>query len=55
MMYGIIRAAYHGGDLNGGEIIILMDKAHEIMVEIKGHLTKCEKKIQGVHTQNKMS
>ncbi len=25
--HAIIRAAYHGGDLNGGGIIILMDKA----------------------------
>ncbi len=36
--YGIIRAAYHGGDLNGGGIIILMENAHDIMSEIKEHL-----------------
>ncbi len=34
----IIRAAYHGRDLNGGGIIILVDKAHDIMTEIKAHL-----------------
>ncbi len=33
----------HGGDLNWGKIIILMDKAHEIMTEIKVHLIQCAK------------
>ncbi len=36
--HAIIRAAYHGGDLNGDGIIILMDKAHDIITEIKAHL-----------------
>ncbi len=41
--HAIIRAAYHGGDLYRGRIIILMDKAHDIMTEIKAHLIQCAK------------
>lgn len=46
--FGIVRAAYHGGDLNGGGIKIFMGSAHEIMKEVKEYLLKtksrsCEK------------
>ncbi len=41
--HAIIIAAYHSGDLNGGVIIILMDKAHDNMSEIKAHLIQCTK------------
>ncbi len=42
--HGIIRAAYHGGDFNGVGILFLWIITHEIMTEIKGHLSKCAKK-----------
>ncbi len=35
----IIRATFYSKFLNQGGIVILMDKAHDIMTEIKGHLT----------------
>ncbi len=41
--HAIIRAVYHGGDLNGGGIIILMDESHDIISEIKAHLIQCAK------------
>ncbi len=41
--HAIIRDVYHGGDLNGGGIIILMDKVHDIMTEIKAYLIQCVK------------
>ncbi len=39
--HGIIRAAYHGGDITGGGILAIMDSAHEILTGIKGHLISC--------------
>lgn len=34
-LYKIVRAAYHGGDFNGKNIITLMQKSEQIMSEIK--------------------
>jgi len=38
--YGINRAAYHGGDLNGGGVLMLMEYSTEIMKEIGAYLVE---------------
>jgi len=39
-LYKIVRAAYHGGDFNGKNIITLMQKSEQIMTEIKEFMIK---------------
>ena len=38
--HGIFRAAYHGGDLTGTCILILMDNATQIMADVGDFLVK---------------
>ena len=51
--YGIKRQAYHGGDLVGGHIGILMERAEDIMNDVETYLIDSKKNLVNNPTPNK--